>query len=801
MKITYAWLKDHLETNATPEEMADALTRQGLCVDDLSTPAADLSPFKTAEIIAIAPHPDADRLQVCQVNSGEETLQVVCGAANARKGLKGVLARPGSIIPTNNMKMKVTKIRGVESHGMMCSDKELGLSDEAEGIMDLPQETPLGQPIGDVLGLNDPVFDIDVTPNRGDCFGAYGIAREIAAAGLGTLKMASQPAINEIPSQPIELKRVFSKEAEKFCSFFSGRILRGVKNVKSPLWLQRRLTAVGLRPISAVVDITNYLAYDLGRPMHAFDLSHIGDALTITTAQQGDKMEALDEKTYTLSDQDIVIRAKEKIVSLAGIMGGQRSGVSLETTDLFLESALFDPIAIAQTGQQLDLTSDSRQRFERGVDPQVVLLALDRATQMIQDICGGTASQVFTTGTLPGPQNSFAFPLSLMKKLGSIEMPMNDAKRIMQHLGFATNDGAASVLTITPPSWRHDISHGADMVEELLRVKGYDTLPAVPLPPMSSQDHQKDNTVTQKRQRLWRLCRVLASHGFDEAASFSFTNKRDTPYFGAGHPLRNPISEDLSHLRPSLLPNLLKGAHKAQASGVSFGALFEQGNCFDHPSSAQHQSSHLTGLIFGTPARHWQNAAQLKPDFFVMKSVVLSLLESARVNTSNLTWTEPTVDWLHPGKGAAVKLGPKTTLAHVGILHPQTASAYNLKGDVAVFDIPLDAIPLPKKEKRTALKTSLYPPIHRDFAFTIDRHLPSGQLLAVALKAVPTPLQTQGQIFDVYEGKNIPAGKKSVAITLTISHPEKTFEEAEIDEISDKIQTAVLNQTGGELRQ
>ena len=810
MKITYSWLKEHLETTATATEMADTLIKQGLCVDDLTVPGVHLAPFKTVEIVAIAPHPDADRLQICQVNTGTETLQIVCGAPNARKGLIGVLAQIGDTIPLNGMKIKASQIRGIESQGMLCSENELGIVAEgdgmASGIIDLPQDTALGQSIGQVLGLDDPIFDIDVTPNRGDCLGAYGLARELAAGGIGRLKSLSYTPPKVMTTHSFALNLDFRDPTPADmtappCPFFAGRVLTNLKNCPSPSWLQRQLKAVGITPHSAIVDVTNYIAYDLGRPLHSFDSAALHPPLTITRGQNI-AFSALDDKTYKLTDQDIVINDQERTIALAGIMGGAASAVTEKTTEIFLEAAIFDPIAIAKTGQRLDLTSDARQRFERGVDPQLVIPGLERATALILEICGGEASEIRTIGKLPGAHPNLNFPFSLLQTLGGITLPQTESMQILDSLGF-TLKYHNEMASITPPSWRHDVTSAPDIVEEILRIKGYAAIPETPLPPISPAQRHHDPVQAQKKSLALQVRRGLISQGFDEVIGFSFTSATDAQTFGAGYAVQNPISEELSQMRVSLLPHLLKSAKKAMNRGISHGAIFEVGNVFAAPSpdaSPQDHHTHVSALIFGSPPRHWGGQSALDSDFFTLKGVLVRLFQTLKIPTDKLTWSPATLPWLHPGKSATVSLGPKIILAEMGVLHPLTAAAYQLKGPVVVMQIPLSAIPPLKSPGTTApLQSSLFPPLNRDFAFVVDGEMPSGHLLQAALKAAAHYHPT-GHIFDVYTGENVPTGKKSVALTLTLSQPDKTFEESEIEAISQTIQQAVIKKTGGVLR-
>ncbi len=800
MKITSQWLKDYLDTSATPEEMAEVLTRQGLCVEDMENPATLLAPFKTVKVTKAEPHPDADRLKVCTVDTGEGITQVVCGGTNARTGIVAVLAKPGMTIPANQLTMKVAKIRGVESHGMLCSSGELGLGETDDGsIIELPANTPLGISVAEVFGIDDTTLDIEITPNRGDCLGAYGFARELAAGGLGALKTYTAKAVPAKIDESFPLSFDFPEDKKHACPLFTGRIIRGVKNGPSPQWLQNRLKAVGVRPISVLVDITNYLAYDLGRPMHAFDLSKLQGGLTLSLSKGGENFEALDGEIYKLPADAVIIRDEKKLQSLAGIMGGLHSAVEENTTDIFLESALFDPILIANAGRASGINSDSRYRFERGVDPELVIPALEKATAMILELCGGTAGPVTTLGRTPKPAERFAFNPELLKTLGGVEtLSQRDVEVILDKLGFDPK-AIEDQITIAPPSWRHDIDGPADIVEEILRVKGYDLIPEAELPPILENDHQNAPNILAPRRRQLSVRRALLGRGYAEAMGFSFMSDHDQVFFGEGVPVKNPISEDLNQLRTSLLPHLLKSAARAQAKGTAYGKLYEVGNVF-HGSKPGEQSLCIAGILWGETPRHWQNSSPLPyADFFQSKADVLSLLSACGMKPEKVSLSREVPAWLHPGQGARYSLGPKNILGYSGVVHPQTADHYDIKGPVSIFELYLDQVPYPKNTTNAAFDLSPYPSIERDFAFVVDEAVESGKVLQAALKVDPK-LSITGDIFDIYTGDKLESGKKSVAICLTFSNPEKTFEEAEIQTLLKKVQDAVEKTTGGVLR-
>ncbi len=793
MKFPLSWLKAALDTNADVQTISDTLTRIGLEVEHIDDKAKALSAFIVAEILEAEQHPNADRLRVTKVNTGKEILQVVCGAPNARAGIKVVLAPPGTYVPGLDVTLKATKIRGVDSLGMLCSAGELQLASESDGIIELPADAVVGSKATDALGLNDPVFEVNLTPNRGDCAAVYGIARDLAAAGLGTLREGDLSPVKGTFASPIKT----ATESETACPMFAGRLIRGVKNGPSPQWLQEWLKAVGLRPISALVDVTNFLSLDRGRPLHVFDAKKLKGDLRARFAKAGETLVALDGKTYTLDDQMIVIADDEKARGIAGVMGGEDSSCDENTTDVFIESALFDPIAVARAGRTLGIISDARYRFERGVDPEFVLPGLELATKMILDFCGGEASQIVVAGAVPKWKRVIAFHPSSVKKLAGLDLPTHDIVHVLTHLHFAVEPGAP--MHVTPPSWRPDIVGEADLVEEVVRIHGIDAVPAVPL---SRPNAVARAILTAPQKRVGLARRAIAARGFDETVHFSFLAREHATLFGGGDDARqlaNPIAADLDSLRPSLLPSLLAAAARNQARGNANVTLFEIGAQFASGKPGD-QSTVAAGIRVGSPARHWSKGG-IAPDAFTAKADVLAALETASGSALNLPTSETAPSWYHPARSGALMLGPKP-LAYFGEVHPRILAALDVKGPVSAFEIFLDNIPEAKAKPtkaRARLELPDQPAVERDFAFVVDTKVSAEQIVKAA-RAAERNLIDAISVFDVYEGKGVPEGKKSVAIAVRLQPREKTLTDAEIDAVAQAIVAAVTKATGGTLR-
>ncbi|MGW9329339.1 phenylalanine--tRNA ligase subunit beta [Bosea sp. NPDC055594] len=793
MKFTLSWLKDHLDTTETLDTISETLTRVGLEVEAVEDKAKALSAFTIAYVIAAKQHPNADRLRVCMVDTGSgEPVQVVCGAPNARTGMKSVFSPPGTYIPGKDITLGKGVIRGVESNGMLCSAAELQLSEDHDGIIDLPADAPVGQSYAAYAGFDDAMIEIAVTPNRADALGVSGVARDLAAAGLGTLKTPSVAAVRGSFPCPVDVKLDFAAGDEKLCPAFALRLVRGVKNGPSPEWLQARLRAIGLRPINALVDITNFMTYDRSRPLHVFDAAKVHGDLTVRRARAGEQILALDGKTYTLTDEQVVIADAEGVESLAGIMGGEASGCDENTVDVLVESALWDPLNVARSGRALGITSDARYRFERGVDPDFTRPGLDLATQMIIELCGGEASEMVFAGELPESGGAIDFPWSEVKRLTGLDLPQVEMKLALTSLGFHVS-GAGERVKVAAPSWRGDVEGKADLVEEILRIAGLDRVEPAPLPRIKGEVVKPVLTVLQKRTRQSK--RLLASRGLVEAVTWSFISHDAAKLFGGGSRklvLANPIAADLSDMRPSLLPGLIRSAQANADRGFGDVALFEVGQVFqsDEPEG---QLIAAAGLRRGTArlegaGRHWDGAA--KPvDAFDAKADVMALLAGLGVPVGGLQIVAGGPSWAHPGRSGTLQFGPKGVIGAFGELHPRVLKALDVKGPLVAFEIHLDALPLPKY-KPTKVKPKLalsdFQPLTRDFAFIVDKTVAAGDMAKTAQNA-DRNLIAETSVFDIYEGAGVEPGKKSVALAVTLQPVEKTLTEAEIEAVAAKI--------------
>lgn len=806
MKFTLSWLKDHLDTTDSVDAISEALTRVGLEVEGVEDKAKALSAFTIAYVIEAKQHPNADRLRVCMVDTGTgEPVQVVCGAPNARTGMKSVFSPPGTYIPGKDITLGKGVIRGVESNGMLCSAAELQLSEDHDGIIDLPEDAPVGQPYAAYAGLSDPVIEIAVTPNRADALGIAGIARDLVAAGLGK---PTTPAVQSVRGTfpcPVGVKLELAPEDKALCPAFALRLVRGVKNGPSPDWLQARLRAVGLRPINALVDITNFMTLDRNRPLHVFDAAKVKGDLVVRRALDGETILALDGKTYTLTDEQIVIADDAGVESLAGIMGGQASGCDEGTTDVLVESALWDPLNVARSGRALGINSDARYRFERGVDPDFCRPGLDLATTMIMELCGGEASEMVFAGELPESGGAIDFPWSEVKRLTGLELGQVEMKVALTSLGFHVS-GAGDRVKVAAPSWRADVGGKADLVEEILRIAGLDRVASVPLPRIKGEVIKPVLTVLQKRTRASK--RLLASRGMVEAVTWSFISHDQAKLFGGGArslTLANPIAADLSDMRPSLLPGLIRASQANADRGLGDVALFEVGQVFqsDEPEG---QLIAATGLRRGTArlegaGRHWDGAA--KPvDAFDAKADVMGLLAGLGVPVGGLQIVAGGPDWAHPGRSATLRFGPKGVIGAFGEVHPRVLKALDVKGPLVAFEIHLDALPLPKyKPTKVKPKLSLsgFQPVTRDFAFIVDKATAAGEMVKSAQNA-DRALISDVSVFDLYEGAGVETGKKSVALAVTLQPVEKTLTEAEIEAVGAKIVAEMAKRYGAALR-
>jgi phenylalanyl-tRNA synthetase beta chain len=801
MKFTLSWLKEHLDTDEPVEKLADKLTMIGLEVEHIEDKASALKPFTIARVISAEQHPNADRLRVCMVDpgNGAAPVQVVCGAPNARAGLISVFSPPGTFIPGKNITLGVGTIRGVESRGMLCSAAELQISDDHDGIMELPADAPIGARYAEWAGLGDPMFEINLTPNRQDCTGVHGIARDLSAADMGKFKDPGiKPVKGEFPC-PVKV----TVEDAALCPGFALRLVRGVKNGASPKWLQRRLTSIGLRPINALVDITNFMTYDRARPLHVFDAAKVSGNLTVRRARDGETLLALDGRSYTLDAGVCVIADDHGVESLAGIMGGEASGCDENTTDVLIESALWNEINIAQTGRKLGINSDARYRFERGVDPAFMVPGLELATRLVMEICGGTPSENVVVGKTFGDDRVIEFPLTEVRRLAGIDVPLIEMRRILTHLGFMVA-GSGPAVKIAIPSWRTDIHGKADIVEEIVRIVGVDK---VPMTPFERGEQPREPVLTPIQLRTRRAKRALAARGMVEAVTWSFISKPAAELFGGGSSelaLANPIASDLSDMRPSLLPGLVAAVQSNRDRGFPDAALFEVGQIFkgDKPedqltaaSGVRHGFASSQGL-----GRHWSGSKTA--DALDAKADALAVLAAAGAPMQPLQIVPGGASWLHPGRSGTIQIGPQNVLGYFGELHPRTLERLGADGPLMAFEVILERIPAAKQKPTRAkpvLELSAFQPVARDFAFIVDRNVGAGDIVRAA-QGVDKKLITDVTVFDVYEGKGIDETKKSIAIAVTIQPLEKTMTDQEIDAVGTRIVAEVTKKTGGTLR-
>jgi phenylalanyl-tRNA synthetase beta chain len=802
MKLTRAWLKEHLETDAPLEKIVDRLTMIGLEVERVEDKARELAPFTVARVISAEKHPNADRLSVCMVDTGTGApVQVVCGAPNARAGMKGVFAPPGTYIPGTGLDLKVGKIRGVESRGMLCSPRELRISEDHEGIIELPPDAPVGTKFAELVGLDDPMIEINLTPNRPDCAGVHGIARDLAAAGLGKFADAPiRPVKGNFPS-PVKVKLEFGV-TPSLCPGFALRLVRRVRNGPSPEWLQRRLDAIGLRPINTLVDITNFITYDRGRPLHVFDAAKVHGDLVVRRGRAGESLTALDGRTYALDATMCVIADARGVESLAGIMGGEATGCSETTTDVLIESALWDPANVAETGRKLGIHSDARYRFERGVDPAFMVPGLELATQMVLDLCGGTPSEIFVAGNGHVEQRAIEFPLAELGRLAGLAVSPAEVRRVLAALGFSVA-GEGAIVTIAVPSWRPDVEGRADIVEEVVRIVGVDRIPSTPF---DRGENPRKPVLTTSQNRTRAAKRALAARGLVEAVTWSFIGKEQAELFGGDGKLAlaNPISADLTDMRPSLVPGLVSAAQHNADRGFGDVALFEVGQIFkgDQPQDQ------LTGAaavrrgrakIFGI-GRHWLDRDG-EADAFDVKGDALAVLAAAGAPMGAIQVIPGGPPWYHPGRSGSLQIGPHV-LGYFGELNPRALEALDAEGVVAAFEVVLERIPEPKVKATRAkppLELSPFQPVERDFAFVVDRGVRAADLVRAA-QGADRKLVAKVTVFDLYEGEGIVPDKKSIAIAVTLQPREKTLTDAEIEAVAAKIVDEVAKKTGGVLR-
>ena len=820
MKFTLSWLKSHLETGASLDRITDTLTQIGLELEGVENAGAALASFRVAHVIEAVQHPNADRLRVCKVDAGDGIISVVCGAPNARTGMKAVFASAGAVIPATGVVLKVGEIRGVQSAGMLLSAREMSLGDDHSGIIELPADAPIGMSYADYAGLNDPVIEIGVTPNRGDCFSVRGVARDLAAAGLGVLK----------PFQPAAIAPVFDGGPHweiafpEACPWIIGRTIRGLKNSPSPKWLQDRLTFIGLRPINALVDVTNFFTFDLGRPLHVFDVAKIsGDVLTLRRGA-GETMRALNGKDYVVDPEDCAICDAAGVQSIAGVIGGEATGCDETTTTVFVECALFDPIRIARTGRRHQLVSDARQRFERGLDPALMPDAIQAATALILELCGGEPGPVTQAGAEPAWQRDATMRFERIANFGGSDIPADEAVASLKRLGFVVRSSDANVVTVAVPSWRNDVAAAItldqspvldpakaakaaegcaeieaenDLIEEVLRLRGLDAIPAVSLP---RESPVPATTLTPRQQRTGVARRTLAAGGLMECVTFSFMARAEAERFGAAPDalrLSNPIAADLDQLRPTPLATLALAAKRNAARGYSDVALFEIGPAFavDAPEG---QKLVASGVRTGQTPRSWL-VPQRPLDAMDAKADLWALLTAAGVPLEALQVTTDAPSFLHPGRSGMVRQGPKAIMGYFGEIHPRLLAALDLPGPMVVFELNLDAIAEPKRRKKSTPDLPAFQPVRRDFAFIVDSAVAAENVVRAA-RGSERALITGVVLFDRYEGDRMPEGKKSLGVEVTFQPRERTLTDAEIEAACQKVVAAVAKATGATLR-
>ena len=796
MKFTLNWLYDHMVTKATLDEILEAMVMAGLEVEAVDDPGARLADFSVAHVKTAVPHPDADKLRLCTVDTKDGEKQIVCGAPNARAGMKAIYAPLGTYIPGLDFALdkKPRKIRGVESHGMMCSAKELEAGEDSDGIIDLEGDFPVGTPAAEALGLDDPVIEFEVTPNRPDWLGVMGIARDLCAAGLGRYKPQEPDPIRGHGDCPVEIGI-----ETRTCAQFGGVLIRGVTNGPSPDWMQDRLRAVGIKPKNMLVDVTNFISLDRARPLHAYDAAKLRGRIFARDAKAGETLAALDDKTYELKPGMCVICDDTGVIGLGGVMGGKSTAVSDETTDVFIESAWFDPMVTARTGRTTGIISDARYRFERGVDIHSVEDGLAVAVELITRHCGGEVTKPLIVGEPPAKEEKISFNPADVERLTGLKVRPQSMRRMLKDLGFEVEDAGAKAWYVTVPGWRFDMEGSADFVEEIARLTGFDNLPLEPLPPLTSTPQQ---ITTQIEERVRTCRRVMAARGYDEAVTWSFMRRDWAGLFGGGDDaliIANPVASDLDCMRPSLLANLATAAQRNVDHGARMVGLFEAGPLYrgDGPKD---QRRAVAGIIRPGDERHWSGAS--KPDVYTVKADLFALLAAMDQPPERFQIADPSQPHWHPGQSASLKLGPKTTIAHFGALHPRVLKALDVEGPVYAFEMNLQALPQMKArttKTRPVLDLPDRSPIRRDFAFLIDEGVPAGDLVRAASGADKALIEAV-TVFDIYQGKGVPEGKKSLAFEIIIQPRGETLKDTEIDALADKVVKAVEKATGGVLR-
>ncbi|MEO1329373.1 MAG: phenylalanine--tRNA ligase subunit beta [Pseudomonadota bacterium] len=824
MKFTLGWLKDHLETDASLDQILEALTDLGLEVEGVEDPAETLGAFSICRVIEARQHPNADRLRVCRVEAWlngpdkpSEEVQVVCGAPNARTGLVGVFAAPGTFVPGTELLLKPGEIRGEASNGMLCSERELMISEDHDGIIDLPSDAPLGRRFIDYAGLNDPTIEIAITPNRPDALGVRGVARDLAARGLGTLKPDEIAPVPGAFPCPIGVKlapevRAETEEQGAACPLFVGRLIRNVKNGPAPDWMRKRLQAIGLRPINALVDVTNYLTYDRARPLHVFDAAKVEGAIKVRFSKPGETLEALDGKTYEFDDAMTMIcdRGGRRVEAIGGVMGGEPSGCTEETTDVFIEAAYFDPVRTAATGRKLKIHSDARYRFERGVDPEFAEAGMELATRLILDLCGGEPSELVIAGKPPkngrnGAARKFKLDTERVESLVGMTIPREDQIRILTDLGFTVSNERQKAISVAVPPWRPDVHGEADLVEEVARITSLAQLKARPMPRPNPGVSKPLLTPMQRRLRVAR--RALAEVGLSECVTYSFIQSEDATLFGGGGDamaLENPISSEMTHMRPSPLPALLRAAARNQARGFADVALFEIGPGFSGSNPGDQTELAAAIRVGATAPRDWSGARR-PVDLYDAKADAEALLAAIGAPVDRLMIDRDVPDWLHPGRAGRLKLGPKTPLALFGELHPKVVKAMGLKGAAVAALLMVEDAPFPKAKTKARPPLTLHElqAVERDFAFVLDADIEAETVLKAA-RSADKKLITDAIVFDVLDGgkaaERLGEGKKSLAISVRLQPTDKTLTDEEIEAVGAKVVAAVEKASGGVLR-
>jgi phenylalanyl-tRNA synthetase beta chain len=791
MRFTLSWLKQFLDFNAPLEKIAHTLTMNGLEIEDIEDKAKDLVDFEVAEIVKADAHPDADKLKVCEVKTKAGMLQIVCGATNARAGIKVVLANVGTLIPNGNFKIKKSQIRGVESVGMMCSAEEIGLSGDSSGILELPSDAVIGDNVAKYLGIDDPVLHINITPNRADALGVYGVARDLAATGVGTLKKLEIPAIKESFDTRVNL----TNNNEEATPFFAIREIKNLENKESPAWLCNYLENIGVGSISPLVDVTNYISYTFGQPMHAYDADRLSGGLTVETLSENVNFKALNEKEYALKAGDIIIRDDKEIHCLAGIIGGENSACTENTTRVILEAASFDSEHIVKTGRRVQVDTDSRYRFERNVDSEFTAKALDIATDLIVSICGGAASKSVLSGNAKLPTRTIDFPVDFLKSRTNIDLNSNEISDILNKLGFIC-EISDEVIKITIPSWRYDVSIKEDIVEEIVRIYGYDNLPETPLPA-----YNISRIIPKDQKRISDIKRLLASAGCTEVVTWSFMDSQKAKLFSELKEeliLQNPISSDLDYMRPSILPNLLKITCNNINRSFHNLSLFEVGPIFEN--TGNQVINHICSIRTGETSGKNSHKAARKFDIFDMKSDVALILESVGLDINKCQISDNVPGYYHPTRSACISLG-KNILGYFGQVHPLILKAFEIDTDVMALEINISKLPFGKDKfgKKSEFIVSDYQMITRDYAFIVSEEQQVGDMLNF-IKNTDKKLVRAVEIFDIYSGSNIPDGKKSVALSVNIQDDNKTLEEVDIDMLNKAIIEGISQKFGAELR-